>query len=113
MVDIPESHQSLTDDHQYPALRTLSIHRIDGTRFSSLIVTLALMFPGITHLKLTGPGAASSLLEAVRQVFADQIWPSLQQLALNTFIGHEWSQIHHYLKTHNGGDGEDREKLGC
>lgn len=112
VVDIPKSHQSLTDDHQYPALRTLNIHRIDGARFSSLIVTLALMFPGITHLKLTGPGAASSLLEAVRQVSADQIWPSLQQLVLNTFIGHEWSQIHHYLKTHSGGDGEDRKTLG-
>ncbi|KAG1818542.1 uncharacterized protein BJ212DRAFT_1298626 [Suillus subaureus] len=110
VVDI-SSHQSFTDDHQYPSLRTLSIHRIDGARFSSLIATLALIFPGITHLNLTGPRAASSLLEAVRQVSADQIWPGLQKLVLNTFIGYEWSQINHYLETHGSGDdgdGEDR-----
>ncbi|KAG2364278.1 hypothetical protein BDR07DRAFT_812732 [Suillus spraguei] len=98
VVDIP-SHQSFTDDHQYPALRTLSIHRIDDARFSSLIVTLVFMFPGVTHLNLTGPRAASSLLEVVRRVSADKIWPSLQKLVLNTFIGYEWSQIHHYLET--------------
>ncbi|KAG1849937.1 hypothetical protein DFJ58DRAFT_888584 [Suillus subalutaceus] len=107
VVDI-SSHQLFTDDHQYPALRTLGIHRIDGARFSSLIATLALIFPGITHLNLTGPRAASSLLEAIRQVSADQIWPGLQKLVLNTFIGHEWSQINHYLETHSGGNGEDR-----
>lgn len=112
VVDIPESHQSFTDDHQYPALRTLGIHLIDGAHFSSLITTLALMFPGITHLKLTGPGATPSLLEAERQISADQIWPSLQQLVLNSFIGHQWSQIHHYLKTHSSGDGEDRQQPG-
>ncbi|KAG2039478.1 hypothetical protein BDR03DRAFT_1090434 [Suillus americanus] len=106
VVDI-SSHQPVTDDHQYPSLRTLGIHRIDGARFSSLIATLALVFPGITHLNLTGPRAASSLLEAVRQVSADQIWPGLQKLVLNTYIGHEWSQIHHYLETQSGGGGED------
>ncbi|KAG2147453.1 uncharacterized protein EDB93DRAFT_415481 [Suillus bovinus] len=107
VVDIP-SHQSLTDNHQYPALRTLGIHRIDSAHFSSLIVTLASMFPGVTHLNLTGPWAASSLLEALRQVSADQMWPGLQKLMLNTFVGYEWSQIHRYLDTHSGGDGEDR-----
>ncbi|KAG2066933.1 hypothetical protein BDR04DRAFT_897828 [Suillus decipiens] len=98
VVDIP-SYQTFTDDHQYPGLRTLGIHRINDAHFSSLIVTLAFMFPGVTHLNLTGPQAASSLLEAVRQVSTDQIWPNLQKLVLNTFIGHEWSQIHHYLET--------------
>ncbi|KAG2125591.1 hypothetical protein BD769DRAFT_1464587 [Suillus cothurnatus] len=107
VVDIP-SHQSFNDNHQYPALLTLGIHHIDGARFSPLIATLALIFPGITHLNLTGPKATSSLLEAVRQVSVDQIWPALQELVLNTFIGYEWSQIHHYLETHSGGDGEDR-----
>jgi hypothetical protein len=102
VVDIP-SHQSFAGGHQHLALRTLDIHRINDTQFSSLIVTLALMFPGITHLKLTGPRAAPSLLEAVRQVSANQIWPGLQQLVLNTFIAHEWSQIHHYLETCSSG----------
>lgn len=105
VVDIP-SHQSFTDNHQYPTLRTLGIHRIDDARFSSLIVTLALMFPGVTHLNLTGPRAASSLLEAVRQVSVEQIWPGLQKLVLNTFIGHGWSQIHPFLETHSGRDDE-------
>jgi hypothetical protein len=107
VVDI-SSHQSFNNNHQYPALRTLGIHHVDGARFSPLIATLALIFPGITHLNLTGPKATSSLLEAVQQVSVDQIWPALQELVLNTFIGHEWSQIHQYLETHSGGDGEDR-----
>ncbi|KAG1727804.1 hypothetical protein EDB19DRAFT_174281 [Suillus lakei] len=111
-VNIPSHpHQSSTDDHQYPALTTLGIHHIDGARFSSLIVILALMFPGITHLNLTGPRAAPSLLEAVRS--AGQIWPRLQKLVLNSFVGHEWSPIHRFLETYSFGDREDTTQEGC
>ncbi|KAG2144197.1 hypothetical protein DEU56DRAFT_900094 [Suillus clintonianus] len=106
VVDI-SSYQSSTDDHQYPELRTLGLHHINSMDFSPLITTLALMFPGVTHLNLTGPWAALSLLEAVQKVSADKIWPDLQKLVLNSFIGHEWSQIHRYLEEYNGGDGED------
>jgi hypothetical protein len=98
VVDIP-LYPSFTNNHQYPALRTLAIHRINDARFSSLIMTLALMFPGITHLNLTGPQAAASLLVAIRQVSADELWSGLQKLVLNDFAGHEWSQIHRYLET--------------
>jgi len=105
VVDIP-LYPSSTNSHQYPALRTLAVHRIDDARFSSLIMTLALMFPGITHVDLTGPRAATSLLVAIRQVSADELWSGLQKLVLNNFVGHEWSQIHRYLET--SGDREVR-----
>ncbi|KAG1742258.1 uncharacterized protein EDB91DRAFT_1128315, partial [Suillus paluster] len=104
VVDIP--YVSSTDGHQYSTLRTLDIHGINCARFSPLTFTLALMFPGVTHLNLTGPRAAPSLLEAVRRVSADEIWPGLQKLVLNGFVAHEWSQIHRYLQTYNRGDCE-------
>ena len=97
VVEIP-SYTASTNRHQYPAIRTLGIHCINDARFSLLIATLALMCPDITHLDLTGPRAALSLLEAIRQVSADKIWPGLQKLVLNSFVGHEWSHIHRYLE---------------